>query len=521
MSITVRDCLKLPSLSLGKVIAGHKGLDSIVTAVSVLEFDDEVDTIMITPNELLISAFYSMRGDVERQCECIRRARINGDVGLVLFYSEMILGSVDPKLIETANLLNFPIILMPERDMGLKYSDVISDVMEKIFYDRRVNHSFVSSTLERLSQTPESMRNLALALRYASDYAKASFFLCSERDEIILSSFWPGTNSSDRESVKKSLIQTGEEGISVLKNEKGTSFFRMPFTGHKQEKLVLCAVSHNEILNPEIMSQVAEILSLFTALWNYNLNLSTRESVIAALFEGNEELTAYICEKNGLDRSQYNRMRIVKIEEELPESNLKQILAQLKVFFAEHKKTVLADFIGRQIVMLYHGEKQPKDNLIESELTEYLEQLESVMVNAVYETENIFEKVTGFLHEFIKVQEEVHRIYPLRRTFRADDIRYVMQVLKVRDSFEEQKIYYTSVLQPILQDGEPELTETLCCYLLDAGAELKTASELLYVHRNTVLYRLNKIKSLLGFDIAKMPQAYDVYMAVSLYRISK
>lgn len=77
------------------------------------------------------------------------------------------------------------------------------------------------------------------------------------------------------------------------------------------------------------------------------------------------------------------------------------------------------------------------------------------------------------------------------------------------------------MLEPVLQDGEPELIETLCSYLLDAQSELKTASELLYVHRNTVLYRLNKIKSLLGFDIAKMPQAYDIYMAVSLYRITK
>lgn len=163
---------------------------------------------------------------------------------------------------------------MPEQDMGLKYSDV----MEEVFYDRRVNHSFVSSTLEKLSQTPESMRTLALALRYAGDYAKASFFLCSEKDDIILSSFWPSTNFSDQESVKRSLMQTEEQGTPVWRTEKGTSFFRMPFTGHKQEKLVLCAVSHNDILNSEIMSQVAEILSLFTALWNYNLNLSARES---------------------------------------------------------------------------------------------------------------------------------------------------------------------------------------------------------------------------------------------------
>ena len=38
MSITVSDCLKLPSLQEANVIAGHGGLDKFVSAVSVLEY---------------------------------------------------------------------------------------------------------------------------------------------------------------------------------------------------------------------------------------------------------------------------------------------------------------------------------------------------------------------------------------------------------------------------------------------------------------------------------------------------
>ena len=40
MSLTVSDCLKLPSLRSAKVIAGHKGLSNIVNNVSVLEIYD-------------------------------------------------------------------------------------------------------------------------------------------------------------------------------------------------------------------------------------------------------------------------------------------------------------------------------------------------------------------------------------------------------------------------------------------------------------------------------------------------
>ena len=90
--------------------------------------------------------------------ECSRQCKNNGDVGLVLFYADMILGSVDERLIELADLLNFPIILLPGKNMGLKYSDVIDDVMEAVFYDQRANRYFISSAMERLAQTVEEKR---------------------------------------------------------------------------------------------------------------------------------------------------------------------------------------------------------------------------------------------------------------------------------------------------------------------------------------------------------------------------
>ena len=98
MSVTLRDCLKLPSLSLGRVIAGHGGLDNIVATVSVMEFDDEEEEDFVTPNELLISALYCVKDDVQAQCRMLRQCKNNGDVGLVLFYADMILGSVDERL---------------------------------------------------------------------------------------------------------------------------------------------------------------------------------------------------------------------------------------------------------------------------------------------------------------------------------------------------------------------------------------------------------------------------------------
>lgn len=92
MSITVRDCLNLPSLSFGKVSAGEAGLEKIVSSVSVEEFYDFFDLDVFTLNEIVISAFLqSERTDVDSQYEAIKELQIPAPVALVLFYVGKIL----------------------------------------------------------------------------------------------------------------------------------------------------------------------------------------------------------------------------------------------------------------------------------------------------------------------------------------------------------------------------------------------------------------------------------------------
>ena len=89
MSITVADCLKLPSLREAKVVAGAGGINRDVSCVSVLE---HVDLLMLERegfflgNQIIISALVSIRDDIEAQCKLIRLLSDSGEVGLVLYY---------------------------------------------------------------------------------------------------------------------------------------------------------------------------------------------------------------------------------------------------------------------------------------------------------------------------------------------------------------------------------------------------------------------------------------------------
>lgn len=130
MSITVRDCLKLPSLRNAEVLAGHAGLDQYVSTVSVLEYAKTfaMANPLFLGNEIILTAFISIKDDVDAQCEAIRRLHAVGEAAIVLYYVDYYMENVDQKLVQVANDLDFPLIVMPRNDYSLRYKRSFSEV---------------------------------------------------------------------------------------------------------------------------------------------------------------------------------------------------------------------------------------------------------------------------------------------------------------------------------------------------------------------------------------------------------
>ena len=64
-----------------------------------------------------------------------------------------------------------------------------------------------------------------------------------------------------------------------------------------------------------------------------------------------------------------------------------------------------------------------------------------------------------------------------------------------------------------------ELAETLAVFLLDAESSMSRAGELLFLHKNTVSYRINKIRRLLSISLDSLPDSFEAYQAAAIYRI--
>ena len=198
------------------------------------------------------------------------------------------------------------------------------------------------------------------------------------------------------------------------------------------------------------------------------------------------------------------------------------MLEAVRDFLEPYCRTVVADLYEQSLVVLMDG---PVSLAEEESLSELLlERLETLyggktvltMCNHLKDTAEVRRAYLAN-QQYLK---DVRKIYPVRRIFGMAELRFAEECRKMIEMGEETVRLHTDVTAGIYQmaDG-PELCRTLGVYLLDAGAGVTRTAELLYLHKNTVKYRLQKITDCLGCRVGRMPESFAVYYAMALERL--
>ena len=81
-----------------------------------------------------------------------------------------------------------------------------------------------------------------------------------------------------------------------------------------------------------------------------------------------------------------------------------------------------------------------------------------------------------------------------------------------------RRVMIDRIYRPLSAAGK-SLYETATCYL-DGGGGLESTARLLFVHPNTVRYRLGRISVVTGYDLSQPREALIVRMAIAVGRLS-
>jgi len=520
--VTIENVMGLPCMRGSHIIAGRTALNKAVRSVSVLEYAQpkREDTFLfqdmeVQANELVLTAFMSIPEDVEAQCEIVRQINDNGVIGIILYYVGIFVPKVDSRLIELANELGFAIICMPENDLNLRYSDAIREITGAIFADGSVEQGFVSDMIRRVSQLPAEQRSMDIMLRMIGDSYGVSLALVDSENRIINYAGVPEVPLSKAQHIVEELRNHPD----AFDNAEGFRCEWLDIQIRQSNALSLLILSEvgKEIKDTKPVKEAVEI---FAGIWSEKHGISESAELLRAIFQDEPLLIFRLSTQMKIDLEALHGMLVVFPSRQ--EANLsRQIFNVMQQQFI-HGQIVLGEVYDGAIILfvqrqLFRGQHSFMDAIAEAVHTidsgaklfgcYYLADLAAV--RAAWST----------LQNNYALTEQ---LYPEHKWFSLQEASFASECAKIISDGAASVQYHLNAVIPLNTEEDPlrkDLHKTLAVYLLDCGASVLKTSERMYLHKNTIKYRINRISELLGYRPDEMPEERQLYLAVALERL--
>lgn len=529
MGVTVKDLLNLPSLSEARVVAGQNGLGRLVSSVSVLEYCNPghlMESLYKSKDwaggELVISGLINVKDDVEAQCRNVRYMAQAGEVGLVLYYVGIFVPTVSEALKQECDRLGFPLIVMPENRFSLRYSDVISEVYECLFKDRRENGNFVSDILERVSSLPEYQRSIDTVLKMLSDQIHVSAVLTDRSGRVLNAVAWPRTQDFEPELlIGNALSQsTKEETWECTVHDRQMKVTRM-LIDECRPPMLLYLFKEGEPLPENVARQCCEIVRLAANLWSKDHAQVVISELVRAILKDEPIKMRRLADIFHIDVASIHTMWVARFVDGNREEFLRSAPNIARELLRLRCNTVVADVYDEDLIAFIDWPALAGDgaDVVEAMVEQFDERgirCDIVLCHDLTDTAAVRSAYLT-LRECL---EDTKQIWPQKQWYTLQEIWFAQDCRKIVDQGEQALQKGLSVFAPLETEREyAEIKRTLTVYLLDTNQNVTSTAEQLFLHKNTVKYRLQRIGARLGYRVDKWPEAFRLYQACALERL--
>ena len=491
----------------------------LVNSISILEPPVEH---FVRNNEILLSTALSVREDPKALYGFIRDAKNAGAAAIVFAFP-----GDDTKLLEEIREelkeLDFPILTMP-------WSQLFSDVVEQTLREIWKGEEDIRRYLEELQH---QLLNYFLAGRSLNDAAE---LLCEylKSDIVIL-----GMN---HEIVGRNLRIRGLSPEGFLKSRSGDVARLEILSGSHQNGLVLMSASAYELTfrAADVAQYITTPLSLwFDRDWSIRASImkskedfvwklahnefaSSQDAVSKADYLNFNTETAYLCicgqvgERQEGSGQRTSELHISRFSETIIEETV--IAAAKKLGYAVmtvlHRK--------RLIIFLEAVDKMMSPSAVES----YLDDFEQAMLQSCpqmfflwgYDTESrpLAQLAQGYSNAKKALALCLESAGTLQRS--CFHLTLVQRVCALLRSDAEIKLNARQILQPLLaydESKESDYLETLRIYLA-ANYNISETSRITHLHRQSLLYRLEKIETLCNLSLKNHEDLFLLELAIRM-----
>jgi purine catabolism regulator len=547
LALTVREALRLGGLQKAVLVGGQAGLDKPISCVDVMEVPDLQS--WFRPGEFLVTTCYSIKDDLTAQVNLVRGMVQIGGAALVVKFGRFI-GSVPEEMCQLADEVGLPLISLPDE---VPFIDVTHSVMTAILneqaaelaYSEQVHRTLVKTALE-MNGLPAIADKLGRLIgRTVTIYSDPELQLLREavaetgRNELGLTSAdfmrlegddWRGFLMVEVQGKRHSLFPVKVKGrlygfllvdttVELREMDYIAIEHAVPLTAlemFKNEMLVAAQRSHRRDLLEDLISNVPH---------NRDIALRRAERLGFFLDEPKLILLVDVDDFTGFIRRQAERSE--QLAEQLKRSLQHVTSRALEVF----DKRVLVVQRSDSVVAII-----PAAGLVQSG-----NKCGSIRKTIQPLAQAIGKRIAA-LHDGITVTIAVSTVIDTPELIgeHYQNLRQMMKLARKMDGpgkivfWEDAQLYMvlgnlggtlTGFYQSILGEldnqsikNREELLDTLQAYFDCQGSVMEAAAKL-YIHRNTLRYRLDKVKEILGRDLDSPEERFSIALALKVRRL--
>lgn len=525
MGISLSKLLKTGGLRHCQVVAGKNGLDKTVSYVTVMEVPDIIN--WLKGNELLLTSLYPIKDDPKAQADLIERLHEVGTTAIAIKPNRFI-ESIPEEMKERAEKYAIPIIEIPE---SISYLDIISPAMNAIFDEKVVLQ-------EDLEQASSLLSEISLYENGFSIFIDTLSMLT--KNEVYLESLAPYIEVPAQEEQLEPLNEQQVNELKVVQRA-----VRMPRIkdGEQVEACIVSPIlidgelygtissfnSNADYMEMElaILEKASMLLSLefLRKKVKYDIEQQYRNDFFRDLFFNQFMNKQDLIEKGQIYGYKENQdyLCISVSRKELDNGKLfTKWMSRIETLLRQIEATVIIGTVRHSLYLLL-----PVKNRSQQELRKIINQIATgikqvVQVDVCFGIGRTYSGVEGLRKSFREAEQAV----VLGPVFWKDQsIIYfnnigVYRLISLVDNREELRQFYEETVGKLAANdsgSDLNLIETLEQYFKHNESLTETAKQL-FIHVNTLKYRLQKIKSISGLSLQKTEEKLMLNMGLKIHR---
>lgn len=507
MKMIVRNLLSLNSLKKARVIAGNRGIYNSIHGATILEIaGDEISGAAellaesAKSQDIMISALYTVKDDISKQCKTIESMYHANVSGLIVFYYGRIIKEFSSEVIQLCDRLNFPLIVIDyEENKGISYEDVMKEIFAMLKQQDEYLHRKAISTMWKEWENGATAKDV---FRIISRFTLSDVIIASFTSKQILLST---EDMYDENAVKKVIEESLKGNHGVLIKEGSDSYLAENYHSEKLNAIIILKTNSKNKFEDWMFSCV----KLCVDIYNDELSITGNDEIIKLLVEGNFNIDTPI-----LNESPESKWGFFIIENKKDRlfTSLTSILdsgkvAYLNGMFKSYKVILFTDDNN-----FYKVQDEIKE-LFTAEQTDICVYVKQIRDKAV---------MMQLLRHAIEMFNYYNVVFPFRQIIEKPEIKILIQAVKV--VADDEKYLEEDVLEPIKDFDKAHngrLMETLQAFMVDFNGDYYKTGQYLFVHKNTIQYRINSIMEILNFNLKDNSQMFYLYSALITERIKK